>query len=603
MTSSSPDPTADGLEAFFEDHASWTRTSRSLQRIARAVVGDEAEDIVQSAWVEALERRQGGLGFGRLRLLVQSRSIDVLRRRAHEPRPGGPRAAEKMPQDDDALGATLEVQREVLEAVDSLDEPYRTTVYLRYFEALEPKAIAKLQEIPEKTIKTRLTRAHQQLRERLRTRFRKKNGRWAPALLGFAGLPSPEASSTLALAASTLLMKKITLATLAVLALAASWIVLRSSREESTSLPAPSVAATTASREEERSALQTVASDDAELGREAVASEPIQSMELLGAVLDRGSLRVRVLRANAAPAHGVHVIATVERGSFYLQQRFRSQTDPDGIAFFPELPLGPISLETDRRASVLEGIEIHPDETSETTMSLAEGLRVVGQVKDANNRPVADAGIWLTNASGGWTAGGIVARSDASGRYEIEDVPEGQSIGAVAAGFQASSLFDLDLIDTSASPVTIDIALAHGGARLSGIVRDTAGSPIENALIVIGDNRRSSNMRMDHSSAESWSPRTAESDAEGRYSMAGLPIGKLPVQARSFDHALWNDFVELGAGLSQVLDITLSKGTVVHGTVTLRKGRAFHERPCWPSISRCVKSSCKAGRSTMTARS
>ena len=54
-----------------------------------------------------------------------------------------------------------------MNAVRSLDEPYRSTIALRYFEGLTPKRISAVRGVPVKTVDTRLSRAHAALREKL----------------------------------------------------------------------------------------------------------------------------------------------------------------------------------------------------------------------------------------------------------------------------------------------------------------------------------------------------------------------------------------------------------------------------------------------------
>ena len=63
----------------------------------------------------------------------------------------------------------------VVDAVGALEEPYRNTVLLRYYEGLWPRAIAAQLGVPVKTINTRLHRAHLQLREIL-DRERRRDG-------------------------------------------------------------------------------------------------------------------------------------------------------------------------------------------------------------------------------------------------------------------------------------------------------------------------------------------------------------------------------------------------------------------------------------------
>jgi RNA polymerase sigma-70 factor (ECF subfamily) len=55
----------------------------------------------------------------------------------------------------------------VREAIDQLDEQYRTIVYLRELEDLSYEEIAEVVELPVGTVKSRLFRARQHLKELL----------------------------------------------------------------------------------------------------------------------------------------------------------------------------------------------------------------------------------------------------------------------------------------------------------------------------------------------------------------------------------------------------------------------------------------------------
>ncbi len=84
MSTYPPDATPLDLQAYFANPAKWEQATHSLQTIARAIVRDQAsaEDIVQSAWVEAMQKPRSSVGMGWLRKLVRSRSIDTLRKLA-----------------------------------------------------------------------------------------------------------------------------------------------------------------------------------------------------------------------------------------------------------------------------------------------------------------------------------------------------------------------------------------------------------------------------------------------------------------------------------------------------------------------------------------
>lgn len=158
-----------------------------LRRLARDLVRDPhaAEDAVQDVMLTALERpprHEGNLhGWlaAVLKNLVSKRSRAHVRRAHYEQE-----AARTSARGGDALPAQTEsTVRSVTEAVLALDEPYRSTVLLRYFEDLTPSAIAERQAVSVATVKSRLQRALEILRVRME---RERGSAWTSGLIGLA---------------------------------------------------------------------------------------------------------------------------------------------------------------------------------------------------------------------------------------------------------------------------------------------------------------------------------------------------------------------------------------------------------------------------------
>ena len=162
-----------------------------LRRLARRLVNDEhgAEDLVQDASVAALE--------GTPRTLVSMRSwlARVVRNRAaNRARDDRLRTAREveaaspdLPETPEEVARHLAVQRRVLEAVEGLEEPYKTTVYLRYYLDLGPTAIAERTGVPVSTVKTRLSRGLERLRVKLDEEHGGDRRVWAVCLAGTLG--------------------------------------------------------------------------------------------------------------------------------------------------------------------------------------------------------------------------------------------------------------------------------------------------------------------------------------------------------------------------------------------------------------------------------
>ncbi|MCP5024444.1 MAG: carboxypeptidase regulatory-like domain-containing protein, partial [bacterium] len=72
---------------------------------------------------------------------------------------------------------------------------------------------------------------------------------------------------------------------------------------------------------------------------------------------------------------------------------------------------------------------------------------------------------------------------------------------------------------------------------------------------------------------ETWAPRSEQTDAKGEYSLVGLPSGNQPIQVRALGYALWNGSMDLQVGVQSTLDITLSKGCTLSGTVSDPDGK------------------------------
>lgn len=160
-----------------------------VSALARRLAHDgEAEDLAQDTWLAALEapgRARDGL---RQWLSGVARFLAVRRRRRARPEPSD--ALDSRPGDGltDELVQQTEFQERVLAAVRALAEPYRVTVLLRYYEGLAFEEVARRTGVPASTARTRLARAHEQLRARL---DRECGGRAAWAILVRPATKSP----------------------------------------------------------------------------------------------------------------------------------------------------------------------------------------------------------------------------------------------------------------------------------------------------------------------------------------------------------------------------------------------------------------------------
>jgi RNA polymerase sigma factor (sigma-70 family) len=142
-----------------------------LRSLARSVVSDPAaaDDIAQSAAVLAFTRppRRAEALRSWLRRVVRNLATDA--HRSSLRRAGLEAACARREADEDTaqVVAQWEIRRQVVDAVLALDDPYRATLLLRFFEGLGLAEVAARQRAPVETVKTRQRRALDMLRARL----------------------------------------------------------------------------------------------------------------------------------------------------------------------------------------------------------------------------------------------------------------------------------------------------------------------------------------------------------------------------------------------------------------------------------------------------
>jgi RNA polymerase sigma factor (sigma-70 family) len=199
--------TSDAREAGGEElvaRLAWVRA------LARELVRDEAsaDDLAQETVVAALERgpdEPGALAAwlrGVVRRLAALARRGEVRRARREKKSAPP---EEQPATVDVV-ARLALFRRVVDAVESLSEPSRSAILLRFYDGLPPRAIAARLGVPVKTVKTRVARGLEQLRARLVADLARERGdhtlahSLAPLLL--AGVSAVSSKVKLALAAA-----------------------------------------------------------------------------------------------------------------------------------------------------------------------------------------------------------------------------------------------------------------------------------------------------------------------------------------------------------------------------------------------------------------
>ena len=163
------------------------RFERMALSVAYAAIGDghAAGDAVQDgfakAWEKLADLKEPGRFGTWLSGIVRNGAIDQRRRARLAPKPvldRMPEAATPAPgrfagrdwAEDPADQLEAKEEQELLEsAIADLDETSRTAVVLRYFKGMSSKEIGEVLEINATAVDMRLSRARQQIKQRLLT--------------------------------------------------------------------------------------------------------------------------------------------------------------------------------------------------------------------------------------------------------------------------------------------------------------------------------------------------------------------------------------------------------------------------------------------------
>ncbi len=157
-----------------KDSGEFPDTERLL-RLASTLVKDaqQAEDVVQDAWVRGLVKRRGpgGLSAAYLRATVKNGVHNLFRDRDRRERREHDTAREASTSSTLDELETGEFRRILVEAIDALREPYRSTITHRFFDNMTPKEIASRKGVPDATVRSHLKRGLDGLRESLDSRY------------------------------------------------------------------------------------------------------------------------------------------------------------------------------------------------------------------------------------------------------------------------------------------------------------------------------------------------------------------------------------------------------------------------------------------------
>jgi hypothetical protein len=145
------------------------------------------------------------------------------------------------------------------------------------------------------------------------------------------------------------------------------------------------------------------------------------------------------------------------------------------------------------------------------------------------------------------TAAGLTTSTAADGSYALNNLPAGQTtIKASLTGFQSgSATVTVVAATTTAAPA---ITLVSGSGSITGSVKTTAGAAIAGASVGYGGG-------------------TAITDANGNYTLTGVPVGTVQLVASASGFQSVTQSVTVSGGATSTANFTLAAGAAT-GTVT-----------------------------------
>jgi RNA polymerase sigma factor (sigma-70 family) len=499
---SSP-PTAE-LTALLS-HAGWMR------RLARQLCrhGEVSEDLAQESWAAALAHPPQPGRPARPWLAQVLRNVVRMHRRGQQRR----RLREAKAADQAVTGAPdtaadtvverMQTHRMVAELVSSLDEPYRTTVLLRFFDERSAGEIARLQGVPPGTVRWRLKVALDRLRALLDERHKGDRRAWMILVGPLGGRPTFPIPMEVAAMASG--KSKIAAGVIVLMLLAGAGLWFGSRSQRSPSDPSPG----------------------SKTGTRPWSSAPVgpETLSFAHAALD-----VLVLDPDGAKAAGAFVALSRARtdmiASGLPSLAATARTGPDGRCRLAALPAGSYiatASSTHPQHAPASTLELHlrAGGTGTATLNLQRGgLVISGNVMDRGAGPISGARVTASQPAPAADAGGALrffwAATDDKGGYTLTLLPGVYTLVAHADGYPRQSRFlALD------AATTVNFRLEPGSAVSGRVLHLRTREPVAGAKVRAVPADRAGQRRP-----------AVETDADGRFSMEGVASGVWFIEAR-----------------------------------------------------------------------
>lgn len=572
-------PDLEGLLA----QATWVQT------LARRLVADshQAEDIVQDAMLAGLRsgpRRESGWRAW-LATVVRNLSRFAARQAARRGIREHAAARSEEELSTQEVIERVERQRIVAQAVLELDEPYRETLLLRFYQELAVGEIARRQAVPAKTVDTRLRRGLGRLRQKLESRMGTEClAEMLAALATAPPMPCTASAPGFTLVKTGQLIRPLKLAVVAALCIVAiplTWRFISTNqratpearRDGSESPPRPTIGA------------KFSATEAALTPRASGSSTATRTETMPGFAVAQGAgarLVVHVVwDEDGAPIAGVPVkIGMTLAGG--ASTEVTSTSDDEGQASIDVTAPAEVSAVELAPTSSCPPYATHDhpfvgaDDRVDLTLRVPHGGSMSGLVVDSQGLPVPAAQVraWMGNL---WEVTEEVMRSphritttDTEGHFLLEHLLGNTTVSAGAPGLRSTYLVNKD-IQPGQTLSQVKLELSAVFRTLNGQVVNENGEGIEGAKVRVEPlGSQALVWRRDLGVHHYLGQAVGGTDADGRFSISTPSPAALRVKVFERDHE--GATVEVEAGATAVT-ITLESGVTVRGEVRDRDGK------------------------------
>ncbi len=505
-----------------------------VRAFTRSLVQDVhvAEDLAQETWVQALGQGRGEVRTPRAWMAGVARNLfrSSLRRERQRPQVEAEASSSEDVVSSQDLCARASQQRLLVGELLRLQEPYRTTLLLRFFEDLSQKEIARRMQVPVSTVGTRIARGLALMRAQLRARTGSRDDTaWVSALLPVLGRERSTVTSSSTLPwISPLAMAPPTKVALSLLVLAGSALLVGSLRSmDSPGHPRTEAAQVADPRAVRPTALVVGQADPAPISVREELEEPRAEAESPGEVQPPVQVLGQVIDLEGRPVVGVEVCAR-SSASWHVSRETTAPSSHEGLggksleeihaglswrrsrsgpppcatsgkqgrfALGPEWPsLAEVVVHTPDYTTVLAGLVGGEGESVQVVVAwrLALGGQVVGEDGEA----IEGARLTLILPTEPFRRLGLplddnhlvpmMVRSGQGGRFSFEDAADvaGSNLMASAPGYETVFLtlpeggeLDLQVVLRS---------LAQDPGSLVGRVVAPGGHPVAGARVSVG---------------------------------------------------------------------------------------------------------------------